>query len=208
MTAVFFKIREHYAIDLNFNYHSQFDSDVLVQPFRGVHLIRDPRDVIISGCFYHQKSDEKWLHNPRKNLQGLTYQQKIRSFSSIDDQIIFEMENSAANTISEMLSWDYSRPDFLELKYEDLIEDAQLILFHEVFIFLGFPGSVIPHLLSIAYENSLFSGLVESDHVRSGKKSQWRTFFKQNHKDRFLELFGDALIRLGYETDSSWPVKI
>ena len=62
--------------------------------------------------------------------------------------------------IRSVLCWDYSRPEFYELKYEDLVDDVQLLLFHEVFISLGFPGSVIPHLLSIAYENSLFSGLV------------------------------------------------
>jgi len=204
MTAVFFKIREHYGIDLDFQYHSQFDPEAFTQPFRGVHLIRDPRDVVISGCFYNLRSDEKWLQRPREDFQGLTYQQKINSFDSFDDQLIFEMENVAANQISAMLSWDYSRPEFYELKYEDLVDDVQLLLFHEVFISLGFPGSVIPHLLSIAYENSLFSGLVDTDHVRSGKKNQWREFFKQHHKERFLELFGDALIRLGYETDDSW----
>lgn len=207
MTAVFFRIREHYDIDLDFNFHSRFDPDVLARPFRGVHLIRDPRDVIISGCFYHQKCGEPWFHRPREDFEGLTYQEKIRSLGSLDEQIMFEMENRAADTIGDMLSWDYSRSSFFELKYEDLIEDTQLMLFHEVFIFLGFPGSLIPHLLSIAYENSLFSGLVESDHVRSGKKDQWRRFFQQNHKDRFLELFGDALIRLGYETDAGWPAK-
>lgn len=207
MTAVFFQIKEHYDYDLDFNYHSQFDAKVLAQPFRGIYLIRDPRDVIISGCFYHQKSDEKWLHSPREKLGGLTYQQKINSFDSIEDQILFEMENAAALTIGDMIHWDYSHPNFFELKYEKLIEDTQLLLFHKAFSFLGFPGSVIPHILSIAYENSLFSGQVKSGHIRSEKNKQWEAYFTQNHKDRFTELFGDALIQLGYETDDSWPVK-
>ena len=103
MTAAFFKIREHYGIDLDFQYHSQFDPEAFTQPFRGVHLIRDPRDVVISGCFFNLRSDEKWLQRPREDFQGLTYQQKINSFDSFDDQLIFEMENVAANQISAML---------------------------------------------------------------------------------------------------------
>ena len=189
--------------DVFFQNHSVFDLDSIGVPFRGIHIIRDPRDVIISGCFYHQKSEEEWLHRPRKDLQGFTYQQKINSYRSIDDQILFEMENVGRETIFNMLNWDYTRSSFYELKYEDLIEDIDLILFHKIFSFLGFPGSVIPNLLAIAYNKSLFSGLhSKSVHIRSGKTNQWKEYFKPNHKDRFLGLFGDALIRLGYENNN------
>ena len=71
--------------DVFFQDHSVFDLDSIGVPFRGIHIIRDPRDVIISGSFHHQKSKEKWLHRPRENLQGLTYQQKINSYRNIDD---------------------------------------------------------------------------------------------------------------------------
>src|SRR5690349_8119257 len=43
--------------------------------WRGIHIIRDPRDVIVSGCFYHQKSAEKWLHLPLEKFEGRTYQE-------------------------------------------------------------------------------------------------------------------------------------
>lgn len=184
---------------------SMFDLDNIGVPYRGIHLIRDPRDVIISGCFYHRKSTEPWLHRSRKDLQGLTYHQKINSYENIDDQIIFEMGMAGRNNIRDMLNWDYSRSCFFELKYENLIEDIDLTLFHELFVFLGFPGSVIPSLLAIAYNKSLFSGQhSKSIHIRSGTVNQWKKYFKPIHKDRFLELYGDTLIRLGYEKDDNW----
>ncbi|MFX0202290.1 MAG: sulfotransferase domain-containing protein [Candidatus Hodarchaeota archaeon] len=219
LSSVFQNICRHYSLtfyagtqdslpeqyDVFFQNHSVFDLDSIGVPFRGIHIIRDPRDVIISGCFYHQKSEEEWLHRPRKDLQGLTYQQKINSYRNIDDQILFEMENVGKETICDMLNWDYTCSSFYELKYEDLIEDIDLILFHKIFSFLGFPGSVIPNLLAIAYNKSLFSGLhSKSVHIRSGETNQWKKYFKPNHKDRFLELFGDALIRLGYEKKTNW----
>lgn len=185
--------------------HSFIDLASIGAPYRGMHIIRDPRDVIISGCFYHQASCETWLHQARKDLQGLTYQEKINSYRNIDDQILFEMEHSGRENIGDMLRWDYNRSSFFEIKYEELIADTDLMLFHKLFIFLGFPGSAIPGLLAIAYNKSLFSGLHgKSVHIRSGKANQWKKYFKPIHKQRFIELFGDVLIRLDYEKDNNW----
>ncbi len=188
-----------------FQDHSIFNLEEIDESFRGLHIIRDPRDVIISGCFYHQKSREKWLHKRRKNLGGSTYQEAINNHENLDDKILFEMENLGRKTISDILRWNYSNPLFYEIKYEELILDHDLKLFHDIFLFLGFPGSVIPSLLAIAHRNSLFGGLKkQGKHIRSGKTKQWEIFLKKTHRSRFLEIFGDALIRLGYEKDNKW----
>ena len=193
--------------DILMDNHSVFAFESFSFPFRGIHLIRDPRDIIISACFYHQKSKEEWLHQPREKFNGLTYQQKINSYQCLDDQFLFEMEHSGGGNIRSMLKWNYAREDFIEVKYEDLIEDIDLQLFHEIFLFLGFPGPAIPVLLNIAYDKSLFSKQAKrSDHVRSGKARQWQQYYKQVHKERFIELFGDALIQLGYEKNNDWAV--
>jgi hypothetical protein len=77
-------------------------------------LIRDPRDVIVSGCFYHQSAEEAWLQVPQRRLGGLSYQEKLRSYASFDDQLLFEMENPGVHTIRQMLEWGYSNPLFWE----------------------------------------------------------------------------------------------
>jgi hypothetical protein len=183
------------------DHSNKFDLDQLGLDYRGLHIIRDPRDLIISGCFYHQKSKEVWLHTKRDEFDGLTYQEKLNSYDSLDDKIIFEMENCGRESIFEMIKWDYLNPLFFEVKYEDLIIDESLLLFHKIFNFLEFPGKAIPHVLKISYDNSLFSGNPKnSTHIRSGKSRQWEKYFNARIKDRFLELYGDCLIRLGYET--------
>lgn len=185
--------------------HSQFDFDKLPSEYRGIHLIRDPRDIIISGCFYHTKSQEKWLHIKREKFGGLTYQEKINSYSSLDDQIFFEMENTAFKAISAILDWDYNNAKFMNIKYEDLISDQDLLLFHQLFNFLGFSGKEISEILRITYSNSLFSGNYQrSTHIRSGKARQWEKYFKANHKAKFLSLYSDALIKLKYESNHNW----
>lgn len=185
--------------------HSQFDLDKLDTEYKGLHIIRDPRDIIISGCFYHQKSHEKWLHAAQDQFGGLTYQQKINSYDSLDDRILFEMENSSLWNINQITNWNYTNPAFFEAKYEDLIADVDLLLFHEIFTFLGFSGSVIPEILKIAYDNSIFSGnLRKSVHVRSARSKQWEKYFKPEHRARFVELYEDTLIKLGYEDNNDW----
>ena len=115
------------------------------------------------------------------------------------------MENVGRITICDMLDWEYTHSSFYECKYEDLIEDIDMILFHKIFSFLGFQGSLIPSLLTIVYNKSLFSGQnIKSVHIRSGKTNQWKMYFKPIHKDRFLELFGDGLNRLGYARNNDW----
>ncbi|ELS03172.1 sulfotransferase family protein [Xenococcus sp. PCC 7305] len=188
------------------DYHSQFDFPYCNNfVYKGVHLVRDPRDIIISGTFYHSKSKEKWLHKKHERYAGLTYQEKINSYELFDDKIIFEMENSAIKTLSRVASWKYDNPSFFEVKYEDLIMDTELMLFHKMFTFLGFAGGQIPNCLDVAYKNSIFSNMIKkSTHVRSGKSQQWQSYFKKCHKKRFLELYGNLLIDLGYEPNHDW----
>jgi len=191
--------------DIFFQQHSRFDLQAFDEPVRGLHLIRDPRDVVISGCFYHQSSVEAWLRVPRGDLGGDTYQRAILSRDSLEDKVLFEMEHTGRETIEEMIGWNYSLPSFYELKYEDIISDADLMQFHRVFSFLGFPGRLIPGLLSIAQGASLSSQPRDtSNHIRSGLPAQWRRYFTPRLKSRFIELFGDALIQLGYERDHDW----
>jgi hypothetical protein len=185
--------------------HSRFALESLQVGYRGLHLIRDPRDRIVSGCFYHQKANEPWLHERKAALGGSTYQEKLNSYASFDDKLLFEMEHSGKFGVQEMLNWDYENPNFFEVKYEDLINDMDLLLFHRIFTFLGFSGQTIPRILEIAYQNSLFSdNIPKSVHVRSGESGQWKQYFKPAHRRRFVELFGEALVTLGYEKNNAW----
>ncbi len=193
--------------DIFFQNHSLFDFKDLQTEYRGLHLIRDPRDIIVSGCFYHQKSQEQWLHINRDKFGGLTYQEKINSYDLLDDKIMFEMENSASYTIQEILDWNYNNPAFYEIKYEEIILDENMLLFQNIFTFLGFYEQDIPDIIKNVYDNSLFSNNFKKDlytHIRSGKPRQWKNILKPRHKTRFIELYGDTLIKLGYERNHDW----
>jgi hypothetical protein len=84
-----------------FDQHSRFPNCgwMLKHPeCRVLHLIRDRRDVIVSGAHYHGTASEPGLLEPREAFDGLTYQQKINSLPDDQSRYLFEMHslNSSA----------------------------------------------------------------------------------------------------------------
>jgi len=187
--------------------HSAFNFESIGnRTYRGLHLLRDPRDVIVSACFYHQRSQEDWLHVKRDAFDGRTYQEKINSLQSLDEQLLFEMSEDAGSTIDALRDWHRSSPErFLEVRYEDLFLDRDLILFHQIFVHLGLDSDMLPAALRVSYEQSMFSGkLPSSFHRRSGETQQWKRYFTPVLKESFIQRFGEVLLELGYEPDNDW----
>ncbi|MEQ9299459.1 MAG: sulfotransferase domain-containing protein [Cyclobacteriaceae bacterium] len=89
---------------------------------RGFHLIRDPRDVVVSGYFSHKHShgtDNDWeeLVPHRDKLLKLSFEQGLMEEIDFNEYTIRSME-----------SWDYSNDNILELRYEQLVEDPYGVL--------------------------------------------------------------------------------
>ena len=84
---------------------------------KGFHVVRDPRDIVVSGYFshFHSHADEYW---PRLRY----YRPYLRSLSK-EEGLLREMEFSSV-FLYHMLSWDYDTPIYCNLKFEDLIEGA------------------------------------------------------------------------------------
>lgn len=172
----------------------------------GFHVVRDPRDLIISAYFSHliSHSDENWprLRHYRPYLRGLSKQVGIKA----------EMEFCAI-FLFQMLSWDYSRSNVIELRFEDLITD-ELNQFERIFRFL----KMVPDLLSVAdlaqiVQQNRFEVLSggrqpgEQDiqsHYRRGRPGDWREHFDEGHVDYFKKLYNPLLIKLGYESKEDW----
>jgi hypothetical protein len=193
------------ATDIFFEVHSKFPDELLSIDFRGLHLIRDPRDVVLSATRYHLDSTEKWLHVPDGRFGGLTYQQRIGGLEP-RDQFLFEMQGMSNLTIRGMAAWRYDDPRFFEARYEDLIEDQGPDLFAAVLSFLGFDGLETEAGVEIFRRWSMAGKQIPSGHphIRSAAKQQWKTAYRRWHGERFIDAFGDCLIVLGYEADHSW----
>lgn len=194
------------STDIFMQNHSRVDIGQL-PPYVGTHVIRDPRDVIVSGYFYHRWTWEKWTQIPQDEFGGLTYQGYLNSLDQ-HSGLLAEIRNTKA--VREMVGWDYGNPNFLELKYEEIIRDEESA-FSAIFEKYGFDESSIQRSVQIARQfsfanvtNRALGNVEEGNHLRSGRSGQWRDHFSEEHKAVFIDVFGDALVELGYETSNDW----
>ena len=85
--------------------------------FAGFHIIRDPRDILVSAYFSHLYSHslEGWpeLTDHRKNLHKV----------SKDRGLLLEMEfMERIQVFDDLYNWHYFQPNVMEIKMEDLIQ--------------------------------------------------------------------------------------
>src|SRR5262249_21912920 len=129
--------------------HSLIDFDLSTIPHKGVRLIRDPRDIWLSGYLYHQRCKERWCTNecfdltppilpPRipysqhhrsaewkrtylVGLNGLSYQRNL-IWKERDSGLDFERNRYTDWTIEAMLAWKPD-PDTIDVKMEVFMAD-------------------------------------------------------------------------------------
>ncbi|MGA8261304.1 MAG: sulfotransferase domain-containing protein [Arenicellales bacterium] len=214
--------------------HSLIDVSRISKPFVGVHIVRDPRDVIVSGYLYHRRTTEQWCintdfsltppirrprvpssqeHRPRewkvsylKSLAGKSYQENLLQISQ-ERGLMFEMDNHGAWTIESMMEWKYNMPNILEITFENLMNDYDGTL-RRIFAHIGFSKSATDVGLKVAVRHDLGrkspQEIENMPHVSSPRTTKWRRYFSVQHKEAFLDRFGDVLVQLGYETDNNW----
>jgi hypothetical protein len=200
------KLQEPFVL---FNYDSDFRDYAHIldrDDVRVLHLIRDPRDVLISAMHYHKKSTESWLHTPVPGYNNVTYQRRLKALPTKLEQYIFEMEHSTAGTLRGMLGWQYGRANCFEARYESLRQDTDLTYWTRIADFLGFEEGELQSCRRRFWQNSLFGGLprLGNKHVRSGDVAQWKREFDRELAYAFIDRFPTALQSLAYELDNKW----
>jgi hypothetical protein len=85
----------------------------ILRPFRGVHVIRDPRDIVVSAYFSHRNS------HPTDNVPHMAEHREALREVSQEEGLLLEMEFSS-HELLELGEWDYGNEHILEVKMEDL----------------------------------------------------------------------------------------
>jgi hypothetical protein len=175
------------------------DADSL-GPLRGFHMIRDPRDMIVSGYFSHRYSHPvvfPELPPHRAELSGL----------DIDTGLSREIEFSG-QFIDAMSTWNYAQPHILEVRMEDVVEEP-VAQWAAIVAHLEWrrPASDREFLAEIIERNSfqrLAGGRDRGDvdirhHYRRGVAGDWRNYLNAEHLAQIRRRYGDLVERLGYQ---------
>ena len=111
-------------------YSNAHYSHVETMDCRGVHVVRDPRDIVVSAYFSHRNS-----HATHAWPELVAYREKLRAVSK-DEGLFLEMD-FRRDQFEEMMSWpDRSPEGILRLKTETLTQ-RPYEGFLQVFDFLG-----------------------------------------------------------------------
>jgi len=89
--------------------------------YRGFHVVRDPRDVLVSAYFSHKKS-----HPTAEWPELIAHRDRLRSVSK-SEGLMLEMEFSRP-FFEDMLTWDYEQRNVLEIRMEDLTRQPITVL--------------------------------------------------------------------------------
>lgn len=169
----------------------------------GIHIVRDPRDMVLSAIRYHLVSDEAWLHQKNDAFGGMSYQQKLTSYETIEDRIRFELDHYMGRAIRQMGSFD-RQGVFRDVMYEDLIVDKDMMLWHELMVGLGLGGRDIIRGLGAYWQSSVFGEMKEAavsgthKHIRDSRAKQWEAQLSAQGLKIIQDVFEDQIVGLGY----------
>ncbi len=190
--------------------------------YRGFHVIRDPRDVIVSGYYSHMNS-----HPTRDWPELIPHRETLKKLPK-EEGLLCEMQFSSRlptdgvelHPFRSIREWDYESDAMLEFKFEHLIE-SPFEHFCRIFDFLGLLQSdAAPEPAKVS--RSALRGIVDANgfskqaggrprgdenvnnHYRKGVAGDWKNHFGERLKQQCKDAFGELLLRTGYERGTDW----
>lgn len=176
---------------------------------RVVRFIRDPRDLLISGYFYHLKAKEPWceLRSPIDSdwiavngcvPEGLKDGESLQQFLQRippGEGLLAEIEFRRAHFAS-MREWN-DDPRVRIYRYEDVLGNESAV-FADVAAFLGLPWRARLNARRYARRFSAGRKKADSAHIRNPNAGQWQNHFTPEVTRVFEREHGDLLAKYGY----------
>ncbi len=181
--------------------------------FRLSRFIRDPRDLVVSGYFYHRRGAEDWVRIDSPTEQAWYFanaaiptslQRQGGSLAAylqevpIEEGLLAELELRGPH-FESMARWPNTHPDILTLRYEDILGNEAGAI-DELIEFYGLHGIERWLIRRFAHRYSLARRASDA-HVRDPSAGQWRKRFTPRVRREFDSKYGSLLKQLGYPPD-------
>ena len=185
----------------------------LLGRFRISRFIRDPRDLVVSGYFYHRRGAEEWttIESPTdddwyfangvvpRGLRetGGSFAGYLQSLPK-EEGLLAELEFRRPH-FESMVGWPAEHPDILTFRYEEILGNETAV-FRRLFGFYGL--SPVERALAGAFVRRYSIGRRASDpHVRDPSAGQWRRHFTPRVRRAFETRYAGLVAQLGYPSD-------
>ncbi len=185
------------------------DIDRLGDSWRISRFVRDPRDLIVSGYYYHKRGAEPWFRFtdptdrywqaingkvPDSLKPGQSYSDYLNSVD-LETGLIAEMQFRQYH-FEALRNWP-EHDNIKVFKYEDILGN-ETQTFQQLFQFYQFPkwqaalGSLIAKQLSANNQKN-------NKHIRNPQPNQWNGVFTATANEYFEQHYGDLIGKLGYK---------
>jgi hypothetical protein len=216
------------ATDIVLLGHSLVGRDCAARPFRAIRVVRDPRDIWVSGYLYHRHCDEEWCTNTdfdpsspiayprvdysfehypeswkRAYLSGLAGKSYQRHLLERDQEggLAFELAGYTGRTFDAMRGWRLVTPDVLPVQLEAVMCDFSGTL-AGIFQHLGFSDDECAQAVDAARPHDVArmsdEAVAQNRHIHSRSISKWRDFLSAAQIDGFERRYGELITNLGY----------
>lgn len=184
------------------------DIDRLDDDFRIVRFVRDPRDLIVSGYFYHRRGAEPWFRFrgptdaywsaingrvPQGMPNDVSYAEYLESLS-IEDGLLAEIAFRSAHLESLR---DWPEDDRIRLyRYESILGNERAV-FDDIADFYELKRGEKARVTRLAHRYRS-ARRTNDPHIRDPRPGQWQAHFTPRVMDHFDREFGDLIPLLGY----------
>jgi hypothetical protein len=207
----------------------------LDRPYRAIRMVRDPRDIWVSGYLYHRHCHEGWCtntdldltppiqwpkvdysfaHRPEdwkrdylERLGGKSYRQNLLD-RSLTDGLDFELAGYTGCTLEAMRDWELAGADATDVKLEDVMADFDGAMLG-IFSHFGFTPEQSKAALEVARSEDVNrmdgAAIASRPQIHSRTISKWRDILSPVRIARFEALYGDLILALGYDLAGADP---
>lgn len=167
-------------------------------PYKGFHLVRDPRDMVVSGYFSHLNSHpERWIFQKQhfNKIRGLPQEEGLHE----------EIDYSGWLEFDDMLAWDTTTSHIEEIQFEQLTSSpketfARLLEFSDLPVEINVLEQIIDHFSFEKLSGGRKKGEENTTHhYRSGVAGDWKRYLSDANLRYFMDKYGSLLEKYGYE---------